>query len=104
MTTLRTMVSDFDATLLATGTSPGVGYAAGVGNLTNHQTATGGANTAVVGGTVVVTAANSATTSIITHSPTGGANLRNRFTAKNANNNANNHAGNKTGSQRFTIG
>jgi hypothetical protein len=104
MTMRRTVVAAFGATLLAAGTSAGVGYAAGVGNLTNHQTATGGANTAVVSGTVTVTAANSATTSIITHSPTGGANLRNRFTAKNGNNNANNHAGNKTGSQRFTIG
>src|SRR5437764_624777 len=103
MTMRRTVVAAFGATLLAAGTSAGVGYAAGVGNLTNHQTATGGANTAVVGGTVTVTAGNTATSSIISHSPTKGLNQRNKASAKNGNNNANNKAGNKTGSQRFHI-
>ena len=44
-----------------------------------------------------------AATSIIVHSPTNGAKMRNRFTAANGNANANNRAGNRSGSQRFHI-
>lgn len=100
----RTVVAAFGAALLAAGTGAGVGYASGVGNLTNTQTATGGTNAAGIGGTVAVTAANSATTSIIAHSPVTGINQRNRFAAKNGSSNANNKARNRTGNQRFTIG
>jgi hypothetical protein len=99
----RTVAAAFGAALLATGTSAGVAYAA-IGNVTNHQTATGGANTANVGGTVTVTIGNSAVTSVISTSPTRGGNQRSRFAAKNGNANANNRATNRTGNQRFNIG
>jgi hypothetical protein len=99
----RSIVAAFGATLLAAGTSAGVAHAA-IGNIQNHQTATGGAGTAVVGGTITVTAANSAVSSTIAHSPTRGANVRTRVAAKNGNQNANNKVRNATGNQRFTIG
>jgi hypothetical protein len=99
----RTVVAAFGATLLAAGTGVGVAHAAS-GNLTNNQTATGGTSTAVVSGTFTVTIGNSATTSVIDHSPARGGALRNKFATKNGSNNANNRATNRTGSQRFTIG
>jgi hypothetical protein len=98
----------FGAALLTAGTGAGVAHALIDGNttgtVTNPQTATGGTNTATVDPTVTVTAGNTATNSIITHSGTRGLNQRNQFSAKNGNNNANNRAGNKSGSQRFHIG
>lgn len=103
----KAVAAAFGTALLAAGTSAGVAHALldsnTTGTVTNTQTATGGTNTATVDPTITVTAGNTATTSIISHSPTRGANQRNRFQAKNGNANANNKAGNKTGSQRFHI-
>jgi hypothetical protein len=106
MNTRKAVAAAFGAALLAAGTS-GVAHALldtnTTGTVTNTQTATGGTNTATVDPTITVTAGNTATSSIISHSPTRGLNQRNKASAKNGNNNANNKAGNKTGSQRFHI-
>src|SRR5213082_2640775 len=99
----KAVAAAFGAALLTAGTGAGVAHALLDGNTTNDQSATGGSPSATVDPTITVTAGNTATSSIISHSPNRGLNQRNRFTAKNGNANANNRAGNRTGSQRFHI-
>ena len=108
MNSRRAIAAAFGAAMLAAGTSATTAHALVDGNTTgdvsNTQTASGSDDmSATVDPTITVTAGNTAATSIIVHSPTNGAKMRNRFTAANGNGNANNRAGNRSGSQRFHI-
>jgi hypothetical protein len=105
----RAIAAAFGTVLMAAGTSAGTAHALldtnTTGSVANTQTASGGSDgRAAVDPTITVTAGNVANTSIIAHSPTNGAKMRNKFTAANGNANGNNRAGNRSGSQRFHIG
>ena len=108
MNSRRAIAAAFGVAILAAGTSATTAHALVDGNTTgdvsNTQTGSGPDDMhSTAGGTITITAGNTATTSIIVHSPTNGAKMQNRFTAANGNGNANNRAGNRSGSQRFHI-